>query len=272
MPAANQTSQILRVSQAGHIHVEAGGHCPVGGIFGILGKAVSLQRADCPGIGDNEALKSPILAQNIGKEPMVSGGGHIVEVHVGAHEAAGAGLFCCVEGNEVDILHQNFGNVDRVIVAAAFSCAVAGEVLDAHEDAVGAERLTLKSTDLCAGHRRAQVRIFAGALHDASPTRISCNVDHWGEGPADAGGTGVFAGQVLRGFFYPRIPGCSHRQGNGEDGSISVDDVECKEDGDVEAGLIDRQVLQAIDLLDVDEPEDGANFALDDEVVGLLTG
>ena len=36
--------------------------------------------------------------------------------------------------------------------------------------------------------------------------------------------------------------------------------------------LSDGEVLEAVDLLDVDEPEDGADLALDDEVVWLFVG
>ena len=77
---------------------------------------------------------------------------------------------------------------------------------------------------------------------------------------------------MLRRFFHARIPGRSHGERHGEDGAVAVDDVERKEDGNVEAGFLDGEVLQAVDLLDVDEPEDGADLALGDEIVGLLAG
>ena len=75
---------------------------------------------------------------------------------------------------------------------------------------------------------------------------------------------------MLRGFFHSRIPGGGHGQRDGKDGAVSVDDVKGKKDRDVKARLVDREVLQAVDLFDIDEPEDGADLALCDQVVGLL--
>ena len=40
----------------------------------------------------------------------------------------------------------------------------------------------------------------------------------------------------------------------------------------MEARLFDGQVLQAVDLLDIDEPEDGTDLALDDQVIWLFAG
>ena len=77
---------------------------------------------------------------------------------------------------------------------------------------------------------------------------------------------------MLRLFFDPRIPRGSHSERDWEDGAVSVDDVERKKDWDVKARLVDCKVLQAIDLFDIDEPEDGADLSLNDEVVRLLVG
>ena len=97
----DQAGQILRIGEAGHVHVEAGVHGFEGCVFGILGVAMGLQCADGPGIGDHETLEAPLLAENVGEQPVVSSGGHIVQVHVGAHEGAGAGLLGRMEGDKI---------------------------------------------------------------------------------------------------------------------------------------------------------------------------
>ena len=266
----HEAGEIFRVGEAGHVHVETSGDSFIGGVFRIFGKAVSLERSDSPGIRNNEALKTPILAQNICEQPVISGGGDVVQVHVRAHEAAGASLFGCMKRNKVDIAHEFFGNVRRVIIAATVGCAVSSEVLDACQHAVRTERLALESDDLRAGHRSAKVGVFAGPLDDATPARVPGDVDHGGESPADAGGTCVLTGEMLRGLFHARIPGGSHGQRNREDGAVSVDDVEGEKDRDVEPGFVNGEVLESVNLLDVDEPQNGADLALDDEVVRLL--
>ena len=59
-------------------------------------------------------------------------------------------------------------------------------------------------------------------------------------------------------------------RGDGEDGPVAVDHVEAEENRDVKAGLLDSDVLKAVDLLDVNEPEDGADFSLGNQLVGLV--
>ena len=94
-----------------------------------------------------------------------------------------------MEWREVDVPELLVGDVGFFVVAAADRCAVAGEVLDGGEDVAGrAELLALESADLCGGHFGAEVGIFAGALHDASPAGVAGDIDHGAECPLDAGG------------------------------------------------------------------------------------
>src|ERR1035438_3409130 len=44
-------------------------------------------------VRNHKALEAPLLAQNVREEPMVAACRDVVEVQIGAHKAAGAGLF-----------------------------------------------------------------------------------------------------------------------------------------------------------------------------------
>ena len=201
---------------------------------------------------------------------MIAGGRNIVQVHIGRHEVAGALLFGGMERRKVDVAEELLGNVGGVVVAAALGCAVSGEMLDADEDGVGAKLVALESANLRARHGRAEVGVFAGAFNDASPAGVAGDVDHGRESPADAGSAGVLRGEVLGLFFDARVPGRRHGERHGKHGAVAVDDVERKQDRDVQAGLLDCDVLEAVDLLHIGQPEDRADAALSYEVIRLL--
>src|SRR6185437_2042212 len=134
--------------------------------------------------------------------------------------------------------------------------AIASKMFHACDDAIGTEGIALESDDLRASHGCAEVRIFAGAFNNAAPSRITGDVDHGGERPANAGGSRVLAGEALCGFFHTGIPGGGHGQRNREDRAISVNDVVGEKNGYVKAGFLDSEMLEPVDFFNIDEPQD----------------
>ena len=130
----------------------------------------------------------------------------------------------------------------------------------------------MESFDLRGGHAGAEEGIFAGAFHDAAPAGIARDVDHGSEGPLDAGGAGFASGHGLSFFGNSGVPTGGEREGNGVDGAEAVDDVEAEEEGDVQAALLDGDVLEAIDLGCVGDEEEGADFAVAGQLVGGAIG
>src|SRR5580658_973873 len=187
---------------------------------------------------------------------MISSCRDFIQIHVRAHEASRACLFCRMEGYKIDVLHELLGHIDRVVVSTAIGGAVAGKMLYANHDTVGTELCALKSANLCAGHRGTEVGILAGPLNDPAPASIACDVDHGSKGPLNSGGTGVLRGYMLGLLFNRGIPGRCHRERNREDGAISMNHIESEDDGDVQARLVDGDMLQPVDLLDIHLPED----------------
>src|SRR5215469_18315862 len=94
---ANKLREVLRVGMAGHVHVHAGREALVCSVWAVLRISMGDKTADRKCVRYDEALETPILAENIGKQPMISARWHVVQVHVCAHEAARTSLCCRVK-------------------------------------------------------------------------------------------------------------------------------------------------------------------------------
>src|SRR5580765_3397477 len=168
----------------GHLHVDAGVESTESGFLDILCEAVFFEAFYGVRIADHKAGEFPLIAKDVLEKPAIAGGGDVVQIEVGAHGRADAGLDGGVKGGEVHVVEKSFGKVGFVVVAAAYCGAVACEMLHASEDVIGrADEIALKSTNLCGGHGGAEIGIFARAFHDAAPARIASNVEHRGKGP-----------------------------------------------------------------------------------------
>ena len=71
-----------------HLHVQARVQRPRGGVGEVGGEVLGGERPDGVGVGDDESLEAHLAPQHVGEEPGVAGGGHAVQVHVGAHDVA----------------------------------------------------------------------------------------------------------------------------------------------------------------------------------------
>ena len=229
-----------------------------------------MQVRDPEGVAHHEALEAPLAAEHVAQEEAVGGGGHVVQLHVGAHEGADSGLGRGLEGRKVDVAQQALGQVHRVVVAAAVGGAVAREVLGARDEVLGRARVgALEAAHLGRRHGRAQVRILAGALDHASPARVARDVEHGREGPVQARGPGFARGHRLRLLVARGVPRRGHGQGHREDRAVAVDHVEGEEHRDLEPRLLDRDLLERVELLRVVEPEHRAGAALADRPGGV---
>ena len=100
-----------------------------------------------------------------------------------------------------------------------------------------------------------------------SPARIACNIDHGREDPGDAVGTRLLSGNARDSFGRFGIPACRHGQRHGKRGAVAVDDVEPKENGNVQARLFHRDVLIAVGFLGSHHVEHGTDLSLGDQFV-----
>ena len=229
----HQPSKIAGVGLAGHVHIHASRDRLIGCVLRVFGETVRFQVPDCKGVREHNALKAPLAAQNVGEQPMIPAGRHVVQIHVSAHKAASACLLCRMEGNQINVAHQLFRHIRGVVVPPTVSGAVAGKMLDADQDAVRSELGTLKSIDLRSSHGSAQVRILAGAFHNAAPPRVARNIHHRCKCPLDARRARILCSPVLGLFFDRGIPRRGHRQRDRKHGAVSMDYIEPKQNGNV---------------------------------------
>ena len=219
------------------------------GVGQVGGEAVRLQAAGGVGVADHEALEAPEVAQHLGEEPAVAGGRDAVEVHVRRHHVAGARLDRRAERREVGVPQLGVGQVHLVVVTPAERGAVPREVLGPGDDAVGsAEPLALEAAHLGDRHRRAEVRVLAGALDDAAPPRVAGDVDHRREGPVDADRPRLPRGDRLAAGDGVGVPRRRHRDRHRQDRPEPVDDVEREQRRDAVPVAVDDEPLEAVDL------------------------
>jgi len=108
--------------------------------------------------------------------------------------------------------------------------------------------IALEALHAGGGKSTAQVGIFPGAFSNAPPARVARDIHHRRKGPVNPGGSGLARGDFRRAARYVRLPGAGFRQRNGENGAVTMDHVQPKEEGDAQARLFHSDLLQAVGL------------------------
>ena len=226
-----------------------------------------LQARDCKCIGSHEAAESPVLPEDVGQQPAISTRGDVVQIHVGAHQATCALLHRGVKRNQVDVPHQFFRNVRSVVVSPSLCCSISREVFDTCYHAIRPEADALESPHLGPSHRGPEIWVLAGSFLNSTPTCIASNVHHRRERPPDPCSPSLIRRECLRLFLDRGIPRRSHPERYWEEGAIAMDHVQPKEQRDVQATLLDGEMLHPIHHFGICQPEDGADTAVDDVIV-----
>src|SRR5262249_37149816 len=128
----------------------------------VPSEAVGDHLGDGGPVADDEAPEAPLTAEDLFQEAPVGRAGDAVDLVEGGHHRADTGLDGRAEGRQVNLTQGAFGEVHRVVVAAAFGGAVCGQVLDAGEDRVGGGQVAaLEALDAGGGQGSAEVRVLA---------------------------------------------------------------------------------------------------------------
>ena len=256
------------VEVAFHIHIDAGGEGLAGGGGAVGGDGVVEKLGDGAPVGDDEAVKAPLVAQDIGEGVVVGGGGDAVDGVEAGHESGGTGIDGGFVGWQPGLAELVVAHVGGVVVAAGDGGTVGGVVLDADGDGVGlGEIVLLVAADPGLGDGGTEEGIFAGGLNDASPAGVAGDIDHGGEDPLYAIGAGLNRGSAGDGGDEGGVPTGGEGDGDGEDGALAVDDVVAEDEGDVKAGFFDGDFLEGVGFFGVGEVEKGADLAAAGEVL-----
>ena len=112
--------------------------------------------------------------------------------------------------------------------------------------------------------------VLAIALGHSAPPRVSCDVHHRGKGPFDADGRTLSCSYPATPFHKGRVEGGGLGEGDGEDGSVAVDDVPSEDEGDFESGLLHDYFLNLVGILNSPDVDDGANSSVDEGLYDIL--
>ena len=136
-------------------------------------------------VGDDEPVKSPLLTQQVGQKPSVTGGWYALHGIESRHDRAGTGIDSRLIGLHILIEHVIAIGIDIIILTSRFHGSVESEMLDArhHRGSIG-EVSALVAMYHRFGNTAAEIRIFTATLRDTSPTSVMTHINHRRERPA----------------------------------------------------------------------------------------
>ena len=235
---------VLVVETADHLHVNASGESEARGLAPVGGVAVRDHLLNGRVVAHDEAIELPLAAQNFRERERVPRRRHAVEVVERTHQGAYASVHGGVEWRQIDFAQTLLAHVHCVVVAPRFGSAVCDEVFGAGDDAVLRRVVrALKAAHACARERRAEVRVFARALCDAPPARVARDVNHRGESPVDASRARLCRGDMGRALGGRGVEARGLAQGDWEDRSIAVNNVEAEDERNLQTRPLDRRAL-----------------------------
>ena len=205
------------------------------GVRAVRRVAEVLQFLDRLVVAHGGPAETPLIAQDRLEQVGVGGIRDPVERVERAHHTRRAGVHRRLIRRQV-VVEQLLGrHIDGVVFTAGDGSAIGAEVLDRRGQPVrGGEIRPLIALHLGGCDRRPQVRILAGALHDATPPWITADVDHRIERPLDPVGARLVGGHRLGGGHQRGIPARRLTQWHREHRPVSVDHVEAEDQGNVE--------------------------------------
>ena len=252
-----------------HIHVHAGVQRADAHLV-IVPHSVHNALGDAGVVRDHEAVPSPLLAQNVGQQPLVHRCGNVVHHIERGHERAGACVGRSLVTGHVLVEHALVRHVHGVVVAAGLSAAVEREMLDAGHNLVRSGELLARAALVAVDHRLGdagvQVRVLAAALADTSPARVASEVHHRAEGPRNTVYRSLHGRDVCGLLDRSHIPGAGQSERNREGGLIAMDNVHAEDQRNPEPRLLHRYLLVAADFGGALDVEQAAYLALGDAV------
>ncbi len=252
-PLPDQRLHRVGIGVALHVDVDPGGGGQHRGVELVGGHAVVYHLGDGVPVADQHPVESPAVTQHITHEPAVARRGHAVYVVERCHECGHPGSGGGLERRQHHILEQGQGQPGGVVVLSRLAESVAGEMLGAcrHRRRVG-QVVGLVAAYHRQPHPLVEQRVLPRRLGDAAPARVTRDIHHRGESPADSRGGGLHGGYAGSLLHQLGVPGRRLSQGNREHRVEPVYHVARENQRNAEARLLHRLALQAVDHLWVD--------------------
>ena len=175
----HQPRQVLAVILVAHAHVDAGLQRYAHRVFRVGGHAVLNQLFDGAVVGNGDAFKAPLVAQDVFQQPGIRGRRGAVQRVQGHHHRAAAGIKPGFIRRHIVVEQALRAHVDRIVLFPALHRAVGGEMLDAGHHRIAVRRaLALHRLHHRLAHHRGQIGVFPEPFGSASPARVAGDVDH----------------------------------------------------------------------------------------------
>ena len=236
--------------RGGHDHVVARVRGHHGGLSGRLCDVLAAhQGVHVVPVGDDEAIKAQLAAQDVLERGPVDGKRRAVNGAVGRHDAAHARVDRLFERRQEHLAQLAVGHLRVAGVARADRLAVADVVLGAGQDVLAVrEIIALKAPDDRRAHLARQVRILAERLIDPAPACVTAQAQHRRERPVQAVGGYLARRHPAHGIGHVRVPGAGRGQLRREDGRmvvepVAVNRVDAEDHRNAQPGFLDRSLL-----------------------------
>ena len=138
-------------------------------------------------VADHESVKSHLAAEHVREEITVRRGGNSGNIVECVHDGAAARLDGGAEIGEVVVSERLIGNLRLMVIASALCSAISDVMLCTRDNAVTLGKIVaLEAAHLSRRHLAAEVRILAGSLDAASPSRVLRAIHHRSKRPVNA--------------------------------------------------------------------------------------
>ena len=242
----------LAVGECTQVYVHACLQCHHASLLTVFRHMMgAVDAVDAVEVGHHEAVKLPLLPQQVGEEIAVGGAGDAVEGVVGCHHRQGAGIYHLLEGGEEILVDGPHADGCGTAVLSALGGAVADEVLQCGEGGIGvlqlarAKSLHHGGSYLCGEHG-----VFSVGFLHTSPAWLAAEVEHRSVADVRTLQAYLLAHHLARLLCYLGIPGGSHAKTRGKHGGayrhVAVGRFLGEEEGDAQTGVLQHIFLQGV--------------------------
>ena len=218
-----------------------------------------------------QTIKSPLATKHILQNESISGRGYPIIIIKGSHKRSCTRFRCRFKRWQVNIAQTTFRNKCRIIVTPAFGCTITHKMFRTGSYGSGTiQRISLKTFYHGSSHYRSQIGVFTTSFGNASPARITGNVDHRRKSPTDTYGRSLNSCHPCTVFCNLRIERSRLSQWDGKNGFKPVNNIASYQQRDSQPGLLHRYALQRINTYRIYLIQDRPDFTFLNQTTHIL--
>ena len=148
-----------------------------------------------------------MVAEHVGEQPAVAGGGYAVHGIERCHHRACSGIDGGFVGAHIFVEGVEIVGIDIVVLSSGFHQPIECKVLDARHHRCGVcQRCALVAVHHGFGYAATEIGVFSAALADTSPSAVMADVHHRRERPAYTVGRSLAGSDTCRLLDGVHIP------------------------------------------------------------------